>query len=376
MANNYTLGRGELWFAPFIPGTQTPRGERYIGNSPEFSISVESENLDHYNSDRGVREKDESIALQTDRNGTFTTDNVAPANLALFFFGSTTALTVAGGVISGEPIGPVELGLTYQVGVTANNPAGARDISAVSIRATGSAPTAASGTITFSDVGNANDTVTIGDAVYKLVAVPTDPFDVDIGATASDTASNLAAAINAGAGSGTAYGTGTTAHPDVSATANLGVVTITANVTGVSGNSIALAKAGDDIAVSGANLSGGAGDYVSGTDYTVDLALGRVTPLEGGAINEDSTIEIDYTVAPSTRERVVSGSQAIEGQLRYISYNPAGKQFDYLLPWVKITPNGDFALKGDEWQTIPFGVEVLKKGSMEAVYIDGRPLIA
>jgi hypothetical protein len=376
MANNYTLGRGELWFAPFLPGTQTPRGERYIGNSPEFNITVETENLDHYNSDRGVREKDESIALQTDRNGTFTTDNIDPNNLALFFFGSTTALTVAGGTISGEPIGPVELGLTYQLGTTENNPAGARNVSAVTVHASGSAPVAASGTVSFSAAGSASDTVTIGSTVYTLVAAPADPFDVDIGADAAETASNLAAAINAGAGSGVAYGAGTTAHPDVTATANAGVVTVTANVAGTSGNAIALAKNGDDIAVSGATLSGGTGGYAVGTDYTVDLALGRITILADGAITDGATIEVDYTVASGTRERVVSGSQAIEGQLRYISYNPAGKQFDYLLPWVKITPNGDFALKGDEWQAIPFGVEILKKSGLEAVYIDGRPFIA
>lgn len=373
--NNYTLGRGELWFAPFIPSTQTPRGERYIGNSPEFSIAVETENLDHYNSDRGVREKDESIALQTDRNGSFTTDNVAPDNLALFFFGSTTSFTDAGGTVEGESIGPVEVGLTYQVGVSANNPAGARGLSAVAV--SDPAAVAATGTVTFAGTGAEDDTVTIGAQVYTFKAAPVNAFEVDVGGSASDSAANLAAAVVATAGAGSAFAVGTTPHPDVTAEAVGAVVTVTAKVGGEGGNTIALTVVGTDLAASGATLTGGSGTvYVADTDYTLDADLGRITILVGGAINEEAQLAVDYTTEASTRERMVSGSQAIEGQLRYIAYNPAGKNFDYLLPWVKITPNGDFALKGDEWQTIPFSVEVLKLGTKEAVYIDGRPHIS
>jgi len=42
------------------------------------------------------------------------------------------------------------------------------------------------------------------------------------------------------------------------------------------------------------------------------------------------------------------------------------------MPYVKLMPNGDFALKGDEWQQLSFNIEVLKKGTLEAVYMDGR----
>ena len=42
------------------------------------------------------------------------------------------------------------------------------------------------------------------------------------------------------------------------------------------------------------------------------------------------------------------------------------------MPYVKISPNGDYALKGDEWQQIPFNIEILKKTGFEALYSDGR----
>ena len=49
--NNYVLGRGKLYFDRFPDGTKTPTGERYFGNTPSFSMSLDSETLDHYNSD-------------------------------------------------------------------------------------------------------------------------------------------------------------------------------------------------------------------------------------------------------------------------------------------------------------------------------------
>ena len=57
---NYTLGRGKVYFSRFIAAIQTPEGFEYIGNTPELSFTIESENLDHFSSDAGVREKDAS----------------------------------------------------------------------------------------------------------------------------------------------------------------------------------------------------------------------------------------------------------------------------------------------------------------------------
>jgi hypothetical protein len=51
----------------------------------------------------------------------------------------------------------------------------------------------------------ANDTVTIGGVTFTFVASPSVAGDVDIGANVDGTRANLAAAINGGAGAGTAY---------------------------------------------------------------------------------------------------------------------------------------------------------------------------
>jgi hypothetical protein len=255
MSNNYTLGRGEVHFGQFKTDTQIPRGERYFGNTPELSYSAEQETLDHFNSDRGVRTKDESIPLQIDYSGSFITDNISPENLAAFFMGNAMVLTDAGSSVVAESHTAVEPGLSYQLGTSSANPSGVRKVSAVVVK--------------------------------------------------------------------------------------------------------------DD----------GATTYVVDTDYTVDLDLGRVTVVAGGAIVDGTNLLIDYTIDPSSRDLVVSKSTVVEGSLRFLAYNPAGKQIDYFMPWVKITPSGDFALKGDEWQQLPFTLEILKKGSLEAVYMDGRPYV-
>lgn len=252
---NYTLGRGRLNFGQFKPGTQVPRGERYMGNSPEIAYSSSSETLDHYSSDGGVRVKDGSVILQQDYTGSFSLDDINMANLALFFLGDAQTLTVAASTVTGEVHTDVEVGFSYQLGTSVTNPSGVRDVTEITVARTGS---------------------------------------------------------------------GTTAP-------------------------------------------------VAGVDYVVDPVLARITILEGGSIKNGDDLTVGYKVSAGTRDQVISKGKTIEGSLRYIANNPSGANIDYFMPYVKISPNGDFTLKGDDWQTVPFTIEILKKGDLEAIYMDGRP---
>lgn len=254
MANNYTLGRGELWFDRYSnQDALTTSGLRYLGNTPEFSASITSETLDHFNSDAGVKVKDGSVVLQTNVTASFTTDNVDPANLALFFFGTSEIFSTAGGAVTAEAMPSVVKGLTYQLGTTNSNPSGVRNVTGVTVKKGGTA-------------------------------------------------------------------------------------------------------------------------LVNNIDYTIDAALALVTILTtGSTVTTGDSLTVDYTTSAQTRERVLSGSTSVAGALKYIGKNAAGKQYDWFMPYVKLSPNGDFALKGDEWQTIGFNVEVLEKTGQKALYIDGRP---
>lgn len=264
MSNNYTLGRGEVYFARFVTGTETPEGERYLGNTPEFNLTIEEEALDHFSSDRGIREKDDSVSLETTRTGSLITDNIDPENVALFFFGTKSTVTLTATTVTDEVVAGVIPGLYYQLGMSQANPTGYRGL----------------------DIHTAPST--------KVIV-----------------------------------------------TDNAGTTT-----------------------------------YTEGTDYTIDLTLGRLYIVPGGTIVSGSNIKVDYKVKAQSASRVISGSQAVEGSLRYIAVNPKGDNIDYFMPKVKIGPNGDYALKGEEWQQIPFNIEVLKKTGYEAIYADGRPVFA
>lgn len=118
---------------------------------------------------------------------------------------------------------------------------------------------------------------------------------------------------------------------------------------------------------------GGLTTFIAGTDYTVDLIRGRlyIPPTSTMPL---AAFEVDYTILASTQSRVISGATPIEGAFRFVAQNPAGENLDVYLPWVKITPNGDFNLISDEWLKMSFKLEVLKKSDVEAIYVDGQPV--
>lgn len=110
-------------------------------------------------------------------------------------------------------------------------------------------------------------------------------------------------------------------------------------------------------------------ELVLGTDYELDAATGTVHMLTA-----QTGVSITYNVPAVTWERTVSGGTEVKGALKIISYNPEGTKKDILLPYVTLSPNGDLALKGDDWLKASFNLEVLALNSTTAaVYIDGRP---
>lgn len=253
--NNYTLGRGKLYFARFKPGTTTPGGERYLGNSPTVSFSSDSQRLDHYSSDAGVRVKDASVLLQMDYAGSIALDDIQFANLAMLFLGTSGIETVAALTDQTSTFTDVAAGLSFQLGTSAALPTGARNV-------------------TVSKVADS---------------------------TTADTT------------------------------------------------------------------------YVAGTDYVVDEDSGRITILEGGSIPENGGITVTWAGSAYSQEYAISDADTIEGALRYVADNPAGDNIDYFMPWVQLTPDGDYALKGDDWQQMAFTLSILKKGDLKAVYANGRP---
>jgi hypothetical protein len=243
-----------LFFDKFTPGTKTKTGQKYFGNTPEISMALESEELEHFDSDAGVKQKDDSVLLELTRSGKFTTDHISPDNMALFFLGTAALVTQTAQVGATYQVVGVKKGCRYQIGSTPSVPAGVRGVSNVVVSVSSVAKT-------------------------------------------------------------------------------------------------------------------------EGVDYEVDTATGGVTILAAGTIADNATIDITYDRTATSYNQVITGANAeIYGALLYISNNPKGDKFDYYWPYVAIRPDGDFALKGDEWQQISFSFEALKlDDATEVCYINGRP---
>lgn len=261
---NYTLGRGRVFFDRFpantvVTATTRGTGERYLGNTPEFSTTSESEDLEHYDSDSGVRVKDGSVQLTLNRTGSFTCDNINAENVALYFLGDASTVTQTSSVGVQEVLsGGVKRGYFYQLGASEPRPAGVRGVANVVVKKGGGFATTVS----------------------------------------------------------------------------------------LSGN------------------------------YQVDETRGRIyIEPTSTDIPDGTVIQITYDILANTREQVVSKSTAIYGSLRFVADNPTGANRDYYFPYVKLAPDGDYNLKGDEWQQIGFSMEILKKASnVDALYIDGQPV--
>lgn len=138
--NEYQIPRGRVLFDPFDANTGLLTGEAEFGNCPGFTIAIATERADHFSSETGLKQKDKSVTVQVTRTAKVTCDNVSVENLARFLSGSVESVTQASGDVTDEAI-TVLKGRQYQLGQTADNPAGVRNITAVVVTNTGATTT-------------------------------------------------------------------------------------------------------------------------------------------------------------------------------------------------------------------------------------------
>lgn len=123
--------------------------------------------------------------------------------------------------------------------------------------------------------------------------------------------------------------------------------------------------------------------YDVGDDYNVDPALGRIQIVKGGAIALAAAasgtgkigINVGYKTTARAWDRVTTGAVTeLTGRMRVIASNASGKNRDWFMPKVTLTPDGEIPViaEGTDFVQMGFGVEVLKAPNLQAVYVDGR----
>lgn len=194
----------------------------------------------------------------------------------------------------------------------------------------------ASGAFTLTDVPVAAETVTINGRVYTFVAAVADPDDVMIGATAAESAQNLADAINADpdAIEAETVGPDTEPHADVSATVAGAVVTIRSNDPGTEGNAITTTETSTVGSWGGATLSGGAevagGGVVPRGITTVEVITGAgvsttVAIFEAGCFNPNALNWDDSFNTDEKKKHAFDGSPS---PCNIVIYKPKYDTYD------------------------------------------------
>jgi len=118
----------------------------------------------------------------------------------------------------------------------------------------------ATGVLTGTDVFTDGETVTVGARTYTFVTALSSPSVVDevVLGTLAVSLDNLKSAINATAGAGTTYSTGTIANVDVTATTNTDTEqTLEALAGGVYGNEVATTETAANASFAATTLAGG-----------------------------------------------------------------------------------------------------------------------
>lgn len=113
---------------------------------------------------------------------------------------------------------------------------------------------------------------------------------------------------------------------------------------------------------------------VEGTDYDVDLDLGRYYIIEGGAA-DGATISVSYDTADATWDELKSvDDKPITGALRFIGKNARGSNRNVYIPKMDLTPDGDLSwISADTVQQLSLSLSISKRGDLSQVYVNGRP---
>ena len=258
---NYTLGRGEVYLSE-LDDDQGPTDYRYIGNTTELNITLETEQVELTSPDTAAGEVVATAPTTTTRSGTMIVDDIQAENLALFIFGSVAArgaaadgsdqtLTVPGATVA-KLVARRDNGEWYPIGVTAANPVGHRNLSKLTV-----------------------------------------------------------------------------------------------------------------------------GSLTANTDYEVDLPRGRFKLLNTTAVaGLSGDVTVTYNRTADTTTEIKSGSGSSQLAMKFIENNARGQNRDWTFPVMTLSPNGDLALKADEWRAIPFSLSILKPNlaDVEAIYINDVPL--
>ncbi len=306
--DNYTLGKGIVYFNKKLTST-TWEGFRDLGNSPEFTFTIDLTALDHFSSRGGLRAKDKKVISEVSPACAFTLDEITSENLALLTLSTITSVTQAADEAYSDTFTGINLGRYYEATKRALLPP-------TYLKYDGGTVIFVVGEVVSGATGVGTITALLGDSTAGIMILNT------------VTAGFVDDEAITGGGSGVAVADGAEVTPTL------------------------------DILVS---ESDGSVIYVKDTDYTYTAASGMVYIKTGGTVADDDDIAISYAYGAASYEQLdMLAVDTIEGEIMFRSDNPIGNDMVLNFWNVSLTPAGDTAMIGEDWSTIAFEGEILK----------------
>lgn len=307
---------GKIYFDAFnAAGAKS--GERYLGLTPGFTLSISSDKIESYSAEAGLQQLDDQTLVKITRSGKLTVRQISMENLGMFLAGTSSVPAQSSGAVSNEAVS-VLADRYYQLGAATSNPSGVRSVSSVSV-ATASVATAAVSTVY---------------ALGAQVKPASSPLYIYQATTA-----------------GTSGGSAPTWPTTVGTTVTDGTVVWTC---------IGIITPAQDI------------------DYTVDTTLARVYVLPTARVHSSYPVPwlVGYTKSAVSREQLqTAGTADVYGALRFVAANAKGTNRDLYGCNVLLAPTGDIVFKADSpaYAELSFDLTFNVGANGEAaLIIDGR----
>jgi hypothetical protein len=308
---NYTLGRGMLYWDPWDATNLRYEGERALGNAPEISINMNATFLDHYSSMSGFKSKDKTVVNELAPQITFALDELVSDNWQMLVFGNKSTVTQSADDSNTLAIASPLKDRYYDLGFRA----------IASTRIT-------HGTVT-SGPFQVGETIT--GATSKKTAVI---VEVKSGYLIVNTVSGAF--------------TGSPTFETIEGGTSKATATTTSEAVAVSG-------------LVSLKTTTGSTYYTATTDFTVDAVSGRIYFPSTSTIVPATSLTVNFGVAATTYDKITAlTAVGQDGKIRYVSDNPVGGANEMIIWKVRIKPNGDTALIGDDWARLPFQGDILR----------------